>query len=144
MKRMCLIGLGLGMAGSVTATIGGNVTFYRDVLPILQNHCQSCHRPGHVAPISFMTYKETRPWAEAMKYIVLAKQMPPWFAERPYVPTAAAHQSLTPGEVETIVRWADSGAPAGDPRDAPPPVYFQESRFGTPRVPGHLTPIALR
>ena len=143
MKRMCLIGLWLGMAGSVTATIGGNVTFYRDVLPILQNHCQSCHRPGHVAPISFMTYKETRPWAESMKYAVLSKQMPPWFAERPYVPTAA-HGNLTPTQVETIVRWAELGAPAGDPKDAPPPVYFQESRYGTPRVPGRITPIALQ
>src|SRR5690242_9571687 len=143
MKRMCLIGLWLGMAGSVAATIGGTVTYYRDVLPILQNHCQSCHRPGHVAPISFMTYKETRPWAEAMKYVVLTKQMPPWFLESPYVPTAA-HGLVTPSETETIVRWVELGAPAGDPKDAPPPMYFQESRFDVRRPGGTLTPIARR
>ena len=140
MKRMCLIGLWLGMAGSVAATIGGAVTYYRDVLPILQNHCQSCHRPGHMAPISFMTYRETRPWAEAMKYQVMSKQMPPWFAERPYVP-AADHGLLTPREAETIIRWVELGAPAGDSKDAPPPMYFQESGFRARSAGGALRPI---
>ena len=141
MKRLYLIGLWLGAAVTVPATIGGAVTYYRDVLPVLQNHCQSCHREGHVAPISFMTYKETRPWAEAMKYLVLSKRMPPWLAERPYVP-AADHGSLTPHEIETIVRWAELGAPAGDPKDAPPPLYFQETRTRAPRAREPFTPIA--
>ena len=131
MKRMCLIGLGLGIAATGSATIGSTVTFYRDVLPILQNHCQSCHRPGHVAPMSLMTYKETRPWAEAMKYVVTSKQMPPWFAERPYTPTAD-HSALKLTEIETIVRWVEQEAPAGDPKDAPPPVYLQETRRADP------------
>jgi hypothetical protein len=89
-----------------------------------------------------MTYRETRPWAEAMKYAVLARQMPPWFAERPYVPTAD-HGSLTPAQTETIVRWVELGAPAGDPRDAPPPMYFQESRLAF-RAGGAFIPIASR
>lgn len=127
MKRMCLIGLGLASAVMVSATIGGSVTYYRDVLPILQNHCQSCHRHGQMAPISFMTYKETRPWAEAIKYVVLAREMPPWFAERPYVPTAG-HGGLKAKEIDTIVKWVEQGAPPGDPKDAPPPMYFQETR----------------
>ena len=127
-KRIYLIGLGLGITATVSATLGGTVTYYRDVLPILQNHCQGCHRPGHLAPMSFMTYKETRPWAEAIKYVVTAKQMPPWFGERPFVPTAN-HSGLKVAEIETIVRWVELGSPAGDPKDAPPPVYFQQTRF---------------
>jgi hypothetical protein len=78
--------------------------------------------------MSFMTYKETRPWAEAIKYVVTGKQMPPWFGERPYVPTGD-HNGLKVNEIETIARWVEFGAPAGDPKDAPPPVYFQQTRF---------------
>ena len=127
-KRMYLIGLGLGIAATLSASVSGTVTYYRDVLPILQSHCQSCHRPGHVAPMPFTTYKETRPWAEAIKYVVTSKQMPPWFAERPYVPTSS-HSGLKVTEIEILVRWVEQGAPAGDPKDAPPPVYFQQTSF---------------
>ena len=134
MKRTCLIGFWLGTAAIASATVGGTVTYYRDVLPVLQNHCQSCHRPGHMAPMSFMTYKETRPWAEAMKYVVMSKQMPPWFAERPYVPTSS-HQALKVEEIETIVRWVEMGAP---------PVYFQETRWGDDARVGRFIPIARR
>ena len=141
MKRTYLIGFLLGIAAPVSATVDGGVTYYRDVVPILQNHCQNCHRPGHVAPISFMTYKETRPWAEAMKYVVSSKQMPPWFAERPYVPTAG-HGGLKVHEIDTIVRWVDLGAPAGDPKDAPPPIYFQESRWSDAAASARFIPIA--
>ena len=78
--------------------------------------------------MSFLTYKETRPWAEAMKYVVMAKRMPPWFGQSEFVPTAD-HAKLKLDEVDTIVRWVDQGAPAGNPKDAPPPVYSQESRW---------------
>ena len=57
------------------------VTFNKDVLPLLQKRCQSCHRPGEVAPMSFMTYRETRPWAKAIKAATLTRKMPPWFAD---------------------------------------------------------------
>ena len=62
----------------------GLVTFNKDVLPILQKNCQVCHRPGEIAPMSFMTYGDTRPWAKAMKTAVIARQMPPWFADPGY------------------------------------------------------------
>ena len=144
MERIRLIGLWLGATILLSATINDSVTYYRDVLPVLQNHCQSCHRPGHVAPIPFMTYKETRPWAEAMKDVVISRQMPPWFTERPYVPAAADPGRLTPLEIETIVRWVELGAPAGDPKDAPPPLYLQQAHFGNPLGPGSVKPIAWR
>src|SRR5262245_55636516 len=57
------------------------VTFNRDVLPILQKNCQTCHRPGEIGPMSFLTYESTRPWAKAMKEAVVTKKMPPWFAD---------------------------------------------------------------
>jgi hypothetical protein len=88
------------------------------VLPILQYKCQSCHRPGQLAPISFVTYRETRPWAEAMRTVVLSRKMPPWPAS---VTTVAlpGHRVLTQHEVDTIVRWVDQGALEGDAKDAP-------------------------
>ena len=128
MKRICVIGLLLGAVITASATIASTVTYYRDVLPILQNHCQTCHRPGQMAPISFLTYKETRPWAEAMKHVVLSQKMPPWFGGTEYVPVAD-HSKLKLNEIDTIVRWVDEGAPAGNPKDAPPPTYSQESRW---------------
>src|SRR5213594_445398 len=63
---------------------GNDVTFYKDVLPILQKNCQTCHRPGQIAPMALITYKETRPWAKAIKAAVTMRKMPPWFADHRY------------------------------------------------------------
>jgi len=101
------------------------VTFHRDVLPILQRNCQSCHRPGQVAPMSFLTYQSTRPWAKAMKAAVATRKMPPWFADPQHGPYLN-DRSLKPGEIQTIAKWADSGAPEGDSKDAPAPVEWAE------------------
>jgi hypothetical protein len=100
-----------------------SVTFHRDVLPILQKNCQTCHRPGQIAPMSFLTYESTRPWARAIKNAVLTKKMPPWFADPAYG-HFTNDRSLKAGEVETIVRWVDTGAPAGDVKDAPPSMEW--------------------
>src|SRR5262245_26252674 len=99
------------------------VTFSKDVLPILQQHCQSCHRPGQIAPMSLLTYNDVRPWAKAMKQAVVTKKMPPWFAD-PQFNHFANDRSLKPGEIETISKWADSGAAEGNPKDAPAPVQW--------------------
>jgi hypothetical protein len=125
MKRIWRMGSLFGVVTTALATIIPSGTYYRDVLPILQRHCQSCHRPGRVAPISLLSYKETRPWADAIKYVLLAKQMPPWFRERQYLPTTS-HDQLKLSEIDTIVRWVDEGAPEGDPKDSPPPAYPQQ------------------
>src|SRR5258706_16121733 len=87
-------------------------TFHKDVLPVLQKKCQSCHRPGEVAPMSFLTYQEVRPWAKAIKTAVLSRKMPPWFADAKYG-HFQNERSLTEAETQTLVSWADNGAPEG-------------------------------
>lgn len=74
--------------------------------------------------MSFLSYKETRPWADAMKYVLQANRMPPRFMEWDRAPVAG-HKGLKLSEIETVVKWVEQGAPAGDPKDAPPPIYVQ-------------------
>jgi hypothetical protein len=101
-------------------------------LPILQNNCQNCHRPGEAAPMSFLDYEHARPWAKAIKTAVLGKQMPPWFAD-PHYGHFSNTPKLTEAEVNTIVAWVDSGAKEGNPGDAPPPLTFTEGwQIGKP------------
>jgi hypothetical protein len=101
------------------------VTFYKDVLPILQKNCQECHRAGEAAPMALLTYEEVRPWAKAIKVSVLAKKMPPWFADPAYG-TFHNERTLRPDEIAKIVAWVDKGAPAGDPREGPPMKQWTE------------------
>jgi hypothetical protein len=98
-------------------------TFSKDVLPILQKNCQSCHRPGQVAPMSFLTYENARPWAKAMKVAVVTKKMPPWFADSQFS-HFSNDRSLAQSDIETISKWADAGAPEGNAKDAPPLVKW--------------------
>src|SRR6059058_1833684 len=114
------------MSASLRATAGEDskpVTFDKDVLPILQKNCQTCHRPGEIAPMSFLTYKDTRPWAKAIKEAVVSRQMPPWFAD-PNYGHFANDRTLSDATIKTLVAWADGGALEGDAQDAPPPVKF--------------------
>src|ERR1044071_8544199 len=87
----------------------GAVTFNKQVLPILQKNCQSCHRPGNIAPMSFLSYETTRPWAKAMKAAVLSRKMPPWFADQQYG-HFSNDRSLEQQEIDRIVQWVDGGA----------------------------------
>ncbi len=112
------------------ASTAGPVTFNKDVLPILQRNCQTCHRPGNIAPMSFLSYETTRPWAKAMKAAVVTRKMPPWFAD-PQFGHFSNDRSLKREEIDTIVRWVDSGAQPGDPHDAPPPVQWPENGWTT-------------
>ena len=122
MLRGSLAGLAMGIA-ALAATNSAPVTFNKDVLPILQKNCQGCHRPGELAPMSFLSYSETRPWAKAMKQAVVTKKMPPWFAEKGHF---ANDRKLTDDEISTLARWADNGAPEGDAKDKPAPLAFQD------------------
>jgi hypothetical protein len=100
--------LGPAFAVSIAASAGG-VTFNRDVLPILEKKCQSCHRPGEVAPMSLLSYESSRPWAKAIKAAVLAKKMPPWSAD-PRYGHFVNDPTLTAEEIRVLSAWADSGA----------------------------------
>lgn len=123
---MTLKALSLIFAAALTAaaaTGSAPVTFTKDVLPVLQNKCQECHRPGEIAPMSFMTYEQVRPWAKAIKTAVLTKKMPPWNAD-PHYGKFSNDMSLSQAQVETISNWVDSGAKEGDPKDAPKPREF--------------------
>jgi hypothetical protein len=110
---------------AMAQTPAAPVTFNKDVLPILQKNCQGCHRPGQIAPISLLTYKEVRPWAKALKNAVVARTMPPWFAD-PNYGHFFNERRLKQTEVDTIAKWVDTGAPEGDTKDAPPPVQWAE------------------
>ena len=102
-------------------------TFTKDVAPIFQQKCQACHRPGYIAPMSLMTYAESRPWARSIKTRVETRQMPPWHIDKSVgIQDFENDRSLTGAEIDTIVRWVDAGAPRGNPADMPPPVEFAD------------------
>jgi mono/diheme cytochrome c family protein len=96
-------------SSSARASATSTLTFYKDVLPILQQHCQTCHRPGEIAPMPFVTYKETRPWARSIGDAVRARKMPPWFAD-PCCGHFAEDPSLTPQQIQTLIAWAEPQA----------------------------------
>ncbi len=124
---MRLFALTLAMAVSAAAATSGSatVTFNKDVQPILQKRCQDCHRPGEAVPMALIGYQESRPWAKAIKQAVLSRKMPPWFAD-PNYGHFANDRSLSQSEIDTLVAWADAGAPEGNPKDAPAPRQFVE------------------
>ena len=101
------------------------VTFHKDVEPILQQHCQECHRPGEIAPFSLLSYEQARPYAKAIKSDVLLKKMPPWPAGDHSV-KFSNDRALSQQEVDALVAWADTGAKEGDKSDAPAPRKWIE------------------
>lgn len=98
-------------------------TFYRDVLPILQAHCQVCHRAGEIGPMPLVTYRQARRYAAAIKKETAARAMPPWFAV-PGIGRWANDPSLSDAEIHTLAAWALAGTPPGDPGAAPPPPHW--------------------
>jgi len=109
-------------------------TFSADVAPIMYAKCVTCHRPGEVAPMSLITFKDVRPWASSIRDKVSSRVMPPWHADRQYG-TFRNEQSLTQAEIDTIVKWANAGAPEGNPSRMPALPKFPEGwQIGTPDV----------
>jgi hypothetical protein len=106
-------------------------TFNKDVAPILQQHCQECHRPGEIGPMPLLTYRQARPWAAAIKAAVAQKKMPPWFAD-PQYGQFSNDRSLSRHDMDTIVAWANGGAIEGDRKDLPPPAQFTDG-WGIPK-----------
>jgi peroxiredoxin len=109
------------------------VTFYKDVLPVLQNRCQECHRPGEVGPFSLLTYKQAVQWSDLIKEYTASRAMPPW---RPAGgPAYLRDRTMPKAEIDLIAKWVDTGCPEGDPKQAPPEKTFAsatEWQFGKP------------
>ncbi len=115
----------VGLLGADSASAPDAITFNKNILPILQENCQVCHRPGEIGPMPLMTYQSTRPWAKAIKAAVQSKKMPPWFADPGYG-HFANEKHLTDAQIATLAAWADNGAPEGDAKDAPAPAAFRD------------------
>src|SRR5437879_13411017 len=111
MMRFVVTGLMAGVAAlatDVSSSSPASVTFNKDVVPILQKNCQSCHRPGQIAPMSFLTYESVRPWAKAMKAATAARKMPPWCASREYV-HSQNDPTLKQSDIDTLPTRAAAG-----------------------------------
>src|SRR5436309_1768395 len=117
-----------------------DVTFTKHIAPILQRSCQNCHRPDGVAPMPLVTYEDVRPWARAIKQRTgigpRAGVMPPWYVEKNIgIQKFQNDPSLSDEEIAMIAKWADSGAPRGNPADMPPAKEWPDPRawaIGTP------------
>ena len=137
-------------AAQQPAAGGRDVTFTKDVAPILQRSCVHCHRAGEMAPMSLMTYEDARPWARSIKTRVSAREMPPWHIDRHIgIQQFKDDPSLSDEEIATIVKWVDSGAPRGDMADMPPPRQFGDAtawNIGKPDIivkyPAYVVPAA--
>ncbi|HKV40448.1 MAG TPA: cytochrome c, partial [Blastocatellia bacterium] len=131
---ICALGLVFGSFARSKADSGSaaRVTFTKDVAPILFNNCAACHRPGDIAPMSLLSYKDTRPWARSIKDKVVTKEMPPWPAD-PHYGVFSNDKRLSQRDIDTIAAWVDQGAPEGDPRDLPKaPVFYEGWHIGKP------------
>ena len=143
--------IAVGVFAVVTAAVGvtpgpalraasDEITFAKDIAPILQRSCQNCHRPDGVAPMALVTYNDVRPWARAIKQRTSvgprAGVMPPWYIEKNIgIQHYKDDPSLTDEEIAKIAKWADNGAPSGDPADMPPAKSFLDFdtwNIGTP------------
>jgi peroxiredoxin len=134
--------IGCPIAREPRKATGGAVTYHRDVLPILQAHCQSCHRPGEVGPFSLLTYRQAVNWADDIKEYTADRRMPPWKPRggKEFV----GDRRLSEKAIATLARWVDDGCPEGDPKDAPPGQQFPAGwALGPPdlvlTVPGDFT-----
>lgn len=123
-------------------------TFTKDVLPIFQESCQTCHRPqgwnigGMIAPMSLITYDEVRPWAKSIAKAVTKGEMPPWDASDRHAGEFSNERTMTNAEISTIVDWVNSGAPQGREEDAPEPMIFPENGgWNLPEAPDLILPL---
>jgi hypothetical protein len=107
------------------------ITFSKDVAPIFQKSCDTCHHPGTVAPMSLMTYKDVRPWARSIRERVARRDMPPWHLDKSVgIRSYKNDISLTDEQIATVVKWVDQGAPEGNPSDMPaPPTFTAENQW---------------
>ena len=122
----------LAMPSALVAAESGDITFHKDIEPILQANCQKCHRPGGAGPMPLFTYEQVAPFAGLIEYKTglrdVAGAMPPWYIEKDIgIQDYKDDMSLSEEEIATISTWARSGTPQGDPANAPAPLVFDDS-----------------
>jgi hypothetical protein len=113
-------------------------TFYRDIQPILREHCQNCHRPGEIGPMALQTYQQVRPWSRAIKQQTALRAMPPWFAD-PRFGHFSNDPSLTKDQIATIAAWVDAGSPAGVGHESKGPEHARSAADLTIRMPNPVS-----
>jgi hypothetical protein len=125
---------GCAIARAQKPRVEGEVTYAKQVAPILQKRCQACHRPGEVGPFALLTYKDARSWADTIHEVVQEQRMPPWHADAP-AGRFANDRRLSRDEMDTLLAWVEQGCPKGNDKDLPPPVAFPEGwTVGKPDV----------
>ncbi len=124
--------LGCVIARAVEPKGEGSITYSKQVVRILQNRCQECHRPGQIGPFSLLSYKNAVNWSATIREVIQDNRMPPWYAD-PHFGKFANDRSLSPSERDTLLAWIDQGCPKGDDKDLPPARKFPEGwSIGTP------------
>ncbi len=121
-------------------------TFTKDIAPIFQEKCEACHRPDSMAPMSLVTYEEARPWVKSIRARVAAREMPPWHIDSTVgIQHFKNDRSLSDGQINTILRWVDAGAPRGEPEDMPRPVRWPaESAWNFAKLLGGPPDLTIR
>ena len=110
---------------AISLLTAADITFNKDVLPVLQKRCQGCHRAGEAAPMALLTYKDARPFAAAIREAVQSGKMPPWHAD-PHAGKFSNDRRLSQPEKDILVAWSRTGAKEGNPQDAPQPIVFSD------------------
>ena len=124
---LSLVGAAVFPAARAQQTTASDVTFAKDVVPILQRSCQHCHRPGSIAPMALISYEDVRPWARAIRLRVSLRQMPPWHLDKTVgIQKFKDDVSLSDADIATVVSWIDGGIARGNPADMPPPLQFKD------------------
>lgn len=124
-KHFAFAAAGFAAFGLTAGASAADVTFAKDIMPIMQKNCQECHRPGQNAPMTFMSYEEVRPWAKAIRKAVTERAMPPWQAD-PSIGTWKNDKRLSEKDMATFTAWIDAGAPMGNAADLPAPIKWAE------------------
>jgi len=127
---------------AIGADASANVTFTKDIAPVLQAKCEECHRKGTSAPMSLVGYDEVRPWAKSIKQRVITRNMPPWHIDKTVgIQHFSNDRSLSDDQIAMIVKWVDEGAPKGDSKDMPAAKQWPEDQgwllakqFGEPEL----------
>ena len=134
MKLTRLLAISLVGLALPTTAAEREVTFHRDITPILYKHCSECHREGEIAPFPLMSYQDAAKRAEWIVENVTQRKMPPWKAEHGHG-EFFGERRMTDAEIATLTTWQKSDAPEGSPSDAPPvPTYASGWGLGEPDV----------